>query len=549
MIIPLTKPKPARGYVTVDIENRSDGSMLAGDVFDGLEHFPFFTWSEFLELLQTHQWSTLYAHNGGGWDYLSLVEYLLREKGASLSAMLSGSTVIGFIGEVGGRKIRLLDSLRLFFASLEKVGKAFSPESPKLAIDAKPESLWETDRLTFWRYLRQDTETLYHSLKRFEDIVNSIALIGELGMTLASTSMRVFRRKYLKEPIPIPTSDKLRAFLRAGYRGGRVECFRKGYCKSLRVYDVNSLYPYCMSKYAVPTTNVGVWTKTFTPGSTGVYRVRFTHRPKLTIPLFQGNPAKGTYYAPELEKALELGYKFDVLEGYRFESSGIIFAEFVRELYAIRSTDKDGPLGQACKLLMNSLYGKFGESPDKKALVCYSSFDDLSRLCREGTVEIIDETRGIAIQTIEKQSANEHVGIAGTITSAARVELYNAIESASGRVWYADTDSVHTEGTIANSGQNIGQLKLEFQGEAAYAGRKLYALRSVDIEKVRAKGIRVKKNVKDDLGCLLNFAELERVARGATKLCQFKSAATLREVVAGKTACRFLERRRRIRRT
>jgi hypothetical protein len=548
MLRPMTKAKASRGFVTVDIENRSDGSMIAGDVFDGFEHFTFSNWSEFLQLLAANDWHTLYAHNGGGWDYLSLVEHLLRARGASLSAMLSGSTVIGFLGSFEGRSIRMLDSLRLFFASLEKVGKAFSPETPKLKVEVLPEELWNTDRLKFWEYLRRDTETLYHSLIRFQGIVNEIAPIGELGMTLASTAMKVFRRKYLFEPIAIPTGDKLRAFLRLGYRGGRVECFKKGYCPFLRVYDVNSLYPYCMSVEPVPTTNRGVWSTKF-DGRTGMYRVKFTKNPKIPVPLIQGDPKISVLSSPELRYALELGYEFKVLQGYVFESESVLFGQYSRDLYRLRMSDKNSPMGEACKLLMNSLYGKFGESPEKKALVCYSSFDELCKLCWEGEIEIIDESKGIAIQTIEKQSANEHVGIAATITSAARVQLHKAILSSTGKVWYCDTDSIHTEGTCPNVGNELGKLKLEFEGEGAYAGRKLYALRSSELEKIRAKGIRVKKNAKDELGCALEFESLKRVASGARILCQFRSATTLREVIQGKKACTFLNRTRTIRRT
>jgi DNA polymerase type B, organellar and viral len=60
----------------------------------------------------------------------------------------------------------------------------------------------------------------------------------------------------------------------------------------------------------------------------------------------------------------KFGYKFNILRGYLFEQ-GYIFNEYVNSLYEIKCTSKkDEPMYLISKLLLNSLYGKFGMHQD-----------------------------------------------------------------------------------------------------------------------------------------------------------------------------------------
>lgn len=61
-----------------------------------------------------------------------------------------------------------------------------------------------------------------------------------------------------------------------------------------------------------------------------------------------------------MEKAIDDGYTIEIIRGYKFER-GKIFEGFVDALYALRSQYPKGhPMNLIAKLLMNSLYGKFG---------------------------------------------------------------------------------------------------------------------------------------------------------------------------------------------
>jgi hypothetical protein len=61
-----------------------------------------------------------------------------------------------------------------------------------------------------------------------------------------------------------------------------------------------------------------------------------------------------------MDNAKKYGYKFEIIYGYTFEKA-IIFKEYVEFLYQIKSTYQSGDaLYLIAKILLNSLYGRFG---------------------------------------------------------------------------------------------------------------------------------------------------------------------------------------------
>ena len=65
-------------------------------------------------------------------------------------------------------------------------------------------------------------------------------------------------------------------------------------------------------------------------------------------------------FSPEMDNALRYGYQFNILWGYTFESK-IIFKDYVDTLYPIKSNShKNDPMYHITKILLNSLYGRFG---------------------------------------------------------------------------------------------------------------------------------------------------------------------------------------------
>ena len=69
---------------------------------------------------------------------------------------------------------------------------------------------------------------------------------------------------------------------------------------------------------------------------------------------------EGWFFSPELENAIDWGYKVEIIRGYRFEQS-YLFSGFVDKMYNLRlEYKKEHPMNLIAKLLMNSLYGTAG---------------------------------------------------------------------------------------------------------------------------------------------------------------------------------------------
>jgi hypothetical protein len=198
--------------------------------------------------------------------------------------------------------------------------------------------------------------------------------------TLPSLSFAVFRSSYLNDDqlIPIIVGPMFKKIKRA-YYGGFVDIYRP-YGNNVKSYDVNSLYPYLMATKPMPVgepihRSVGY---DFPEDFFGFVNVKVTaplHLRTPTLPhRFKGKSGQSTiypvgtwqawYFSEELKANLNLGYKYEIIEGYEFQKQ-IIFKEFIENLYDMKKSATPGSLSYiANKLLMNSQYGRYGMDPN-----------------------------------------------------------------------------------------------------------------------------------------------------------------------------------------
>jgi len=559
-------------FVVCDIENDSTGAVididtcwrdqLTGDIV----HIRHANWREFWDWIKPlarkeRKFRTIYAHNGGGWDWLSLADELLRELTTdkdAVSAVVAGSSMIVLSVRVSKYyTFRLCDSLQLLRSGLDKLADQFLGRG-KIDLGGRlPEQVKKDDPELYDRYLNWDTESLLLVLETaLNTLRENVAKIDNFGITIGSTAMKVFRTVGIETPITIPWDTKLKDLLREGYKGGRVECFNSGVFDSVYVYDINSLYPSVMLQYSVPISDRGEWTTRFNSKGCGVYRIRYRQLNKrIPAVMIDGGVSSyegvGVFFTPEIALLLEVDKlaSIEVIEGFEFFDCEHIFADYVSKLYQLRKDNPDTPLSLLCKFLLNSLYGKFGQNPQREQLIHVKDFDNLYELIQDSaSVTVLDEHKGIFQVSASSDCAFEHVGIAGTITSNARVKLYRGLLEAKNGLVYCDTDSVHTTKPISDSlvSMELGDFKKEFEGAGAYAGKKLYALRDRNgKEKIRAKGV----SVGGRNGQRLSFDDLCRVVNGEQIQCEFFRPATVRQVFAGQSPCVFKPKRRTIKRT
>ena len=108
------------------------------------------------------------------------------------------------------------------------------------------------------------------------------------------------------------------------------------------------------------------------------------------------------------------GYHFEILKGYKFDKK-IIFKEYVEKLYQMRMEyAKSNPLNLVAKLLMNSLYGKFGMKSESTMVEIYDSRQEHDKkmvdYLLEHTGEFIQDLTQIGhyylIQTVKSNFKN-----------------------------------------------------------------------------------------------------------------------------------------------
>ena len=89
----------------------------------------------------------------------------------------------------------------------------------------------------------------------------------------------------------------------------------------------------------------------------------------------------GVYTSVEILRALELGYTFKYHRGVYFTSK-VIFKEYVDFYYEMKkNSDKNSSAYALSKLMLNSLYGRFGKNPyqDVNAIVSPEQTIELSK--------------------------------------------------------------------------------------------------------------------------------------------------------------------------
>jgi hypothetical protein len=202
--------------------------------------------------------------------------------------------------------------------------------------------------------------------------------------TIPSLAFAIFRSKYMKEKEIgiIPTTSKIYKAIREGYTGGSTDMFIPQLLDSrnkIYAYDVNALYPSVMINNAYPIgsatyVEIGEHVQQLRKESElfGFFYAEIVAPDSLMYPILQihynnrtVSPVgkfNGWFFSEELKNALDFGYKIKIIKGFSFDpKEGYIFKNWVEDLYKMRlEYPKTDPMNLIAKLLLNSLYGRFG---------------------------------------------------------------------------------------------------------------------------------------------------------------------------------------------
>lgn len=361
--------------------------------------------------------------------------------------------------------IEFYESLRQIPLSVKKLGEAIGLK--KMQVD---------DRVNV-EYCKRDCEITYKALSKVFWFDRKYKI--DFGISSASKILKFYRRNFQKKDYKFHTFE----FLRAGYRGGRTEIFRIGQVENVRVYDVNSMYPYVMSKYEYPNPEFADYVTHFNPKIFGIYKARVKVKDDVLIPtlgiikdlrfLFPIGEFVGVWTNVELNYAIEQGEieDLEIEEGYVFGNDGYIFKDFANYFYNLRENYRsDLLLNKLCKVYMNSLYGKFAESEKHYK---YNEERDV--------FEIVEEDFPLHTNYIWSIF----------VTSYARIHLKKYLDKVPyEKLIYCDTDSIHVQDFKFPKSYKLGKLKLEGEFDFGfYVAPKLYYLSGQGEQFVKAKGI------------------------------------------------------------
>lgn len=356
--------------------------------------------------------------------------------------------------------VTIYDSLKILNFSVEQIAKDFDLPIRKLNIDYK--EYREVGHILTKEevdYIKNDVTIMAMALQK-------IFVLGLTSMTIGSDALNDYKKMNKKFKYLFPVlNNATDTFCRKSYKGGFTYLSDKYIGKEVGkgiVFDVNSLYPSVMYNELLPYDKPVVFEGKYVKDKVyNLYiqeiRCEFELKPNM-IPTIQikntinfvpneylksSNGEYVTLYLTNVD--LELFFKhYDVYDlvyvgGFKFKSIKGVFTEYIDKWTSVKiNSKKEGNTSnyRTAKLMLNSLYGKFGTNP--KFTTKYPELDE------EGVIHYkLNEPE-------VKDSV--YVPMAAFITSYARkktIETSQAIRDYTMKKYgidsyiYSDTDSIH----------------------------------------------------------------------------------------------------------
>ena len=315
----------------------------------------------------------LFAHNAK-YDVIAtgLVPNLCRLGWVVTSFCDNNPYILELKHDTTKRTLIILSTTNYFQCSLKALGETFDLQKLNPAFN---DSLEECII-----YCRRDVEIIKVAMTFLLELLSKEDLCS-FKRTIASLAFASFRHKFMKYDIYIHNFEDTLALERRCYAGGRNEAFFIGTVKEQLYYlDINSMYPFVMKSNAYPTHIRTYRTNPTVDEINQFLRAGYLLCADCEIdtssPIFHLKGAKllfptGRYTTalctPEILEGLKRGIikKFQTVAVY---DGANIFSEYVQYFYTKRLEAKEQGnkvLDYFYKIMLNSLYGKFGQRAEQ----------------------------------------------------------------------------------------------------------------------------------------------------------------------------------------
>jgi hypothetical protein len=423
-----------------------------------------------IELMKTKKHLFIFAHNT---DFdikvLGGISKFIKNGWIVDSFYINGCRFIIRLKKTN-KVIEILDTMNYIPMSLKYIGESIGLK--KMEIDFNS---CKKDELSI--YCKNDTEIIFLFISKLIEFLEKYEL-SKLKPTVASLSMNIFRHKFYskkKNPIYIHSWNKAIELERMSYRGGISDCFKIGENIKEKLYklDINSMYPYIMREKTMPTkllfyTDIDndkeenikkiffkflkskliiARVKIFLPKEYAYILVK-TEINKQSKSMFLSGIYIVSLTTPELNFVLKYGKILNYYNIAIYEHSNI-FKDFVDFFYNSRlefSKNGNEAYKLFCKYILNSLYGKFGQTQihyieTERKDIEFNSKQVIDTINKDSYLEMSLGNKVFEEVNDGKNSFDSFVAIASFVTSYSRMYLIDMIlKTKRENVYYVDTD-------------------------------------------------------------------------------------------------------------
>ena len=375
-----------------------------------------------------------------------------------------------------GREAELICNTNFYKQSLASLAENFGTEKLEIPHTEDTELMIE--------YCARDVEVLRKAFFFLFEFTQEIGGVTP-GTTIAMSANRVYRKAFrpnerIQGTLSIPYISDIE---QEAYKGGRTDAFFTGSpSTTVYKYDVNSLYPFAMLG-DIPIRYLQKAPINQLEHALDGHESRFLYLTDVTIKISEESPYSfiggegirtdkrelifpmGEYrvwvWEPMLRILHRHGFIKQIHTTYAYTKAPI-FDDYVLTLYRLREQYKitgDKSRDLLVKILLNSLYGKFGQrnysrwerATDfqvdiySREAVGIERFTDLLEDEFVEFLQIADDLYYSYTDSNPSPSPNSVMSIAGYITTKARAILWDSMRTVidlGGQIYYCDTDSI-----------------------------------------------------------------------------------------------------------
>lgn len=415
----------------------------------------------FFKLLgeQLKNGDVVYFHNLS-FDGEFILWYLLQNEYTYTEMVNKPKTFSSIIDETGsiymitinidGKTIEFRCSYKLFPKSIEDIGVMVG--IPKLKETHNYEEL--KDYKTLDDINSEERMYITHDVKIMVALIRYLKERNVKGLTMSSSAYKDWLKdKYMlcSREMKKDTNEEVVEIVRKSYRGGITKVNPK-YAgmefNDVISFDVNSLYPSVMYENPMPIGEGKIY-KTIEEGRRDrrylFIVVVFVQYAKVREGqhAFIGNQSGFSYarkysYDDVIEnKMLYLWYdefrlfqlvydgQYEIQKCVGWKKANYVFKDYIDRWYEVKKNAKNDTERSLAKLMLNSLYGKFGMNDSRITKV---------------PIAIGDK---IIYKTIDNNTTYYYKEVASYITSKARCKLASFMNRCYDKFLYCDTDSVY----------------------------------------------------------------------------------------------------------